>query len=146
MVFTGFKIARGINEQNVVGIVVSLPLEDKDTYRNACAEEKVGRKTDHSVQNIQLLDKVFADHFFCSTTEQHTVRQQHNSSSVLIHVMHHVLNKSEVSLALRGKLAVLIKTWVFHKAQIARPLSRIRGICNLNTEFHVTKVVMLQGV
>ena len=32
LVFTGFKIARSINEQNVVGIVVSLSLADKDTY------------------------------------------------------------------------------------------------------------------
>ena len=146
LVLASFKIIGSINEQNVIGIAVALPLENKDTHRNTCAKEEIGRETDHGIQHIQLLDKVFTDHFFRCTTEQNAMRQQHNSSSVLVHVMYHVLHKSKVSLALRGKLAVFVEPGIFHEAQIARPLCRIRRIGNLNTELHVTEVVMLQSV
>ena len=74
------------------------------------------------------------------------MRQQHNSSSVLVHVMYHVLHKSKVCFALWSKLTIFVKTGVFHETQIARPLCRIRRIGNLYTELHVSKVIMLQGI
>ena len=89
---------------------------------------------------------MLANYFLGSSTEQNAMRQQHNSSSVFVHVMYHVLHKSKVCFALRGKLTIFVKTGVFHETQIARPLCRIRRIGNLNTELHVTEVVMFQSV
>ena len=86
---------------------------------------------------------MLANYFLRSTTEQDTMRQENNSSSVLIHVVNHVLNKGKVSLALRSKFAILIETLVLHEVHIGRPVCRIRRIGNLNTELHVSEAVML---
>ena len=89
---------------------------------------------------------MLADYFLRSSTEQDAMRQKNDGSSVLIHVVNHVLNKGKVSLALRSKFAILIETLVLHEVHIGRPVCRIRRIGNLNTELHVPEVVMLQGI
>ena len=89
---------------------------------------------------------MLTDHFFGCAPEQNAVRQQDNSSSVFVHVVNHVLHKSKVSLALRRKFAVFIETLVLHEVHISRPICRIRRICNLNTELHVSEVVMFKRI
>ena len=61
-------------------------------------------------------------------------------------MMNHMLHKRKVSLALRCQLTILVKTLVFHKLHICRPVCRIRRICNLYTELGISKVIVLQGV
>jgi len=61
-------------------------------------------------------------------------------------VVNHVLNKGKVSLALRSEFSVLVESLVLHEVHIGRPVCRIRWIGNLNTELHVSEVVMLQGI
>ena len=45
LILSGFKVVGRINEENVIRVAVTLPLEDKNTYRNARAKEEVGRKS-----------------------------------------------------------------------------------------------------
>ena len=49
LILSGFKVVGRINEENVIRVAVTLPLEDKNTYRNARSKEEVGRKTDNSM-------------------------------------------------------------------------------------------------
>src|SRR5699024_669460 len=108
--------------------------------------EEVCRKTNDGIQHIQLLDEVLADYLFGSATEENTMREKNNSSSVFIHVVDHVLHKGKVRLALRSKLAILVESSVFHELHIGRPIRGVRRIGNLNTELLVAKIIMLQGV
>ena len=74
------------------------------------------------------------------------MREKNYCTSVLVHMVYHVLYKSKVCFALRCKFSIFIETFIFQKMCIGRPFCRIRGIRHLNTELHISKAVMFQGV
>ena len=81
-------------------------LQHEYTGRYAGAVKDIGRQADHCIEVVSFFNEVFADMSFGATSEQYTVRQDTGHGAGIRQLIYHVLHKSKVSCAFRGKSSI----------------------------------------
>ena len=125
------------HEGGKVRVALSKPLE---TQKDLCLAYTPG--VAQAVKEIAAKPETA----FSLTSKRNLVAVVSDGTAILVHVIYHVLHEGKVGLAFRRKFSVFIEPLVFHKVRISGPIRRIRRIGNLNSELHVTEIVMLKRI
>ena len=144
LILSSLELFRCINEQNISWIAVSLAFQHQYAHRDSCSVEQICRQSDNSIQTVQIFDDIFSDCFFCTTTEQYTMWQQHSYTTIrIIHVINHMFYKGKVSSRLRCQLSSSAVSWVILKFLISWPLQAIRWIADLYSQLQIITVFII---
>ncbi len=91
-------------------VVIAFLAQHHHDGGNACAEENIRRQTDDCL-NMVVVNQIFANCAFFTTTEQHTVRQNDGHNAVVTQMVQVVQQEGIIRLGL-GCYAIA-EAWIF---------------------------------
>ena len=145
LVLAGLELLAGVDEQHVAAVAVALGFQHQQAHGDARSMEQVRRKSDDRIQTVQVLHDVLANDLLGTTTEQHTVGQEHRHTPVVvIHVIDHVLDEGIVRMGLGRQLAGAGIARVIQQRRVPVVLQGIGRVAHLYGHLHVAVLVLPQ--